>query len=540
MYRLFTSILLLLFALNANAQNVVQPREYRAVWLTTLQGLDWPRTKATDAASVERQQDELRLMLDQLQAAGINTVLLQTRIRGTVAYPSVIEPWDVAFTGRAGQNPGYDPLRFAIDEAHRRGMELHAWVVAFPLGKLAGEKALGRQALTKQHPELCLRAGEGWMMDPGVPETADYIARLCTEIVSNYDVDGIHLDYIRYPETQIAFNDDKTYRRYGGGMSKRAWRSTNVTSVVRKIHDAVKAQKPWVKLSCSPVGKYADLPRQSSKGWNARDAVSQDAVSWLRDGLMDVLFPMMYFDGNNFYPFALDWKERCPEGQVAPGLGIYLLAPQERNWPLQAVQRQLTFIENFGLDGFALFRARFLTDDVKGLYGWLQNVRCRQQARTPACPSQLPMPLAPEAQLTQSGHTLHFRWKRQAGTIYNIVYRYDENGAAVELARLKNATAFDYTPALPVMRNARYGIVTEDVYGRESQPAYLQLETHVAEAAPAQTARPDTLEGLAPAYYDLQGRRILRSSNGQRGQRFRQLRQLNPRGEGFTLSIERY
>ena len=106
MYRLFTSILLLLFALNANAQNVVQPREYRAVWLTTLQGLDWPRTKATDAASVERQKDELCTMLDQLQAAGINTVLLQTRIRGTVAYPSVIEPWDVAFTGRAGQNHG--------------------------------------------------------------------------------------------------------------------------------------------------------------------------------------------------------------------------------------------------------------------------------------------------------------------------------------------------------------------------------------------------------------------------------------------------
>ena len=147
------------------------------------------------------------------------------------------------------------------------------------------------------------------MMDPGVPGTDKYLADICREIVKNYDVDGIHLDYIRYPERGIAFNDNRTYNKYGKKKSKAAWRKENVTRCVKAIHKAVKDIRPWVKLSCSPIGKYADLRTQSSYGWNARDAVHQDVQAWLRDGLMDMIFPMMYFDGKHFYPFAINWKE---------------------------------------------------------------------------------------------------------------------------------------------------------------------------------------------------------------------------------------
>ena len=249
----------------------------RAVWLTTLSGLDWPRRAATTPEGFARQRQSLCQTLDSLRAAGINTVLFQTRIRATSAYASPFEPWDGVFTGTPGLAPDYDPLALAVDECHRRGMELHAWVVAFPLGRDAALRRLGRSALTRRRPELCRRAGDQWYMDPGLPGVAEYLGALCADIARRYDVDGIHLDYIRYPERGIPFDDRTTYRRHGHGQPRDRWRREAVTRCVRAVHDSVRRVKPWVRLSCSPVGKHADLARYSSRGWNARDAVYQDA-----------------------------------------------------------------------------------------------------------------------------------------------------------------------------------------------------------------------------------------------------------------------
>lgn len=310
------------------------PYEVRAVWLTTLMGLDWPKQPAHNIEQAKAQQKALCQMLDRLKECGINTVLFQARIRSTTAYPSAIEPWDGVFTGTPGKRPNYDPLKFAIDECHKRGMECHAWVVAFPICKVATAKQLGKAALPNTHPELCQKCGDQWMMDPGVPGTAPYLAKICKEIATNYDIDGIHLDYIRYPESAIPFNDDRTYRRYANGRNKATWRKENINRCVTAIHDAVKAVRPWIKMSCSPVGKYSDLARYSSRGWNARDAVSQDAQMWLQRGWMDMLFPMMYFDGDHYYPFLADWKENDHGRPVVPGLGIYFLNEREKKLAL--------------------------------------------------------------------------------------------------------------------------------------------------------------------------------------------------------------
>ena len=359
--------------------------EMRAVWLTTLNGLDWPRTKATSEFGRLKQQSELCAILDQLKAVGINTVLLQTRVRGSVIYPSAIEPWDVALTGQYGGDPGYDPLAFAIAETHRRGMELHAWVVTIPCFKVAVAKQMGKRSVLKTHPELCRRHTDMYYLDPGHPGTAAYLKDICHEIVSRYDVDGIHFDYIRYPEQAASFNDAATFRRFGRGKNKAVWRRDNITAIVRQIHDDVKAIKPWVRVSSSPVGKYADLSRYSSRGWNARDAVSQDAEGWLREGIHDILFPMMYFDGNHFYPFAADWQEQSADRLVVPGLGIYFLHPAEKDWPLTTVQRQLNYIRTLGLGGQCYFRSDFLTADTKGLYTYLRSTFYAFPALPPAC-----------------------------------------------------------------------------------------------------------------------------------------------------------
>ena len=212
----------------------------------------------------------------------------------------------------AGKSPGYDALQFAIDECHRRGMQLHAWVVTIPVGKW---NASGCQRLRKKFPKLIKKIGDEGYMNPEDGQTGSYLADICEEIVSRYDVDGIHLDYIRYPDT---WNQLKSKRV--APDRKREY----INDIVRKISQRVKQLKPWVRMSCSPVGKRADLSRYSSKGWNAYSAVSQDVELWMQNGWMDMIFPMMYFRDNQFDPFAIDWKERSHGKIVAPGLGNHI------------------------------------------------------------------------------------------------------------------------------------------------------------------------------------------------------------------------
>lgn len=362
---IYTLLIMLLASLCA----VAQPKhEVRAVWLTTIGGIDWPHSYAQSARSIERQKDELRHILDQLQQVGINTVLLQTRVRGTMIYPSDYEPWDGCLSGFPGKSPGYDALQFAIDECHKRGMELHAWMVTIPLGKW---DALGCRQLRKKMPRNIIKIKADGYLNPESQQTADYLAGLCAEVTKRYDIDGIHLDYIRYPEDMPKL---KTLDRQCG--------RNNITRIVSAISRRVKSLKPWVKMSCSPIGKYDNTTRYWSHGWNANTTVCQDAVAWLRDGLMDELFPMMYFRDNHFFPFALDWKEQSHGRIVVPGLGIYFMSPRERDWPLSDITRELEVLRHIGL-GHAYFRSKFFTDDTKGIYTYAKNNFCRYPSLVP-------------------------------------------------------------------------------------------------------------------------------------------------------------
>lgn len=330
--------------------------EIRAVWLTTIGGLDWPHSYAQSSYSAERQKNELRSILDKLNHAGINVVMVQTRVRATTIYNSKYEPWDGALSGNPGKSPGYDALEFVIDECHKRGMQCHAWVVCIPVGKWNG---YGCKVLRARYPNLIKKIGDEGFMNPENPNTADYIAGICREITFQYDVDGIHLDYIRYPETWGRINNKDVARNY-------------ISGIVEKVWSSVKEEKKWVMVSCSPIGKYGDLARQWSHGWNARETVCQDAAAWLQKGWMDALFPMMYFKDQNFYPFAVDWQERSCGRFVVPGLGIYFLSPKEKNWKLGDITREMEVCRQMGI-GYAFFRSKFFTDNTKGLYNFTAN-----------------------------------------------------------------------------------------------------------------------------------------------------------------------
>lgn len=363
--------MLAIFSANIKASSKY---EIRAAWITTIGGLDWPTVKATSAYGIKRQKEELCKQLDMLKEANFNTVLFQTRLRGDVIYPSIYETFAESLAGKTGRNPGYDPLKFAIEECHKRGMEIHAWMVCIPAGNDRQVKLLGKQSVVKKKPTMCIHFKRAWYLDPGNPETAKYLAAIAKEITMNYDIDGIHLDYIRYPENVENFPDGKTFRKYGKGKTISQWRRDNITSIVREIYNDVKLIKPWVKVSSSPVGKYDDTRRYSSKGWNAYNAVYQDAKLWLKTGIHDAIFPMMYFRDNHFYPFALDWEENKHGRFVVPGLGIYFLKQKAHEWDINEIMRQIYFTRRNGLDGQAFFRNEFL---MKNTCGLTDSLKCR-------------------------------------------------------------------------------------------------------------------------------------------------------------------
>ncbi len=348
--------------------------------------MDWPRTRATSAEGIRKQKEELIEILDKLKAANFNTVMFQTRTRGDVFYKSDIEPYNSILTGKVNADPGYDPLAFAVEECHKRGMECHAWMVSIPLGNRKHVASLGKQSVTKKQPSICIAYKREYFLNPGNPKTKEYLMSLVREVVERYDVDGVHFDYLRYPEHATRFPDSHDFRKYGKGRSLAQWRRDNLTEIVRYMYKGVKALKPWVKVSTCPVGKYKDTSRYPSRGWNAFNTVYQDVQGWMGEGIQDQIYPMLYFRGNNFYPFVLDWQEQNNGRQVIPGLGIYFLDPKEGNWTLDEVERQLNFIRAHHLAGEAHYRVKYLMDNTQGVYDLLKENFYATQALQPPMP----------------------------------------------------------------------------------------------------------------------------------------------------------
>ncbi len=449
---------LLLFSAYIYAQS---PKyETRAVWLTTIGGIDWPHTYYQ-----AEQKRELIRILDQLQRAHINTILIQTRVRSTTIFPSQMEPWDGCLSGNPGVSPGYDGLQFCIDECHKRGMECHAWIVTIPVGKW---NSYGCKELRRKYPSLIRKIGDDGYMNPEMSQTGDYLAQFCREVTRRYDVDGIHLDYIRYPENWKLSVSQHQGRQY-------------ITRIVQKIYSAVKSEKPWVKLSCSPIGKYDDLTRFRSSGWNAYSVVCQDAQGWLREGLMDALFPMMYFQGNNFYPFLADWKQHSYGRTIAPGLAIYMMHPRENNWNLNIIKQEMGVLRSEGL-GVTFFRSKFFTDNTKNIYNFTKDFN-REPALIPPMiwyRKQSPTP-SRDISIKRGMKADQLVWSEaydHSGGDYLLYNVYASHVYPVDISNASNLISMRQRErSLTVPHGGKklnYAITAIDRYGNESHPLQSQ------------------------------------------------------------------
>ncbi len=352
------SFLLIYLMLISTAQIFSQTeRETRAVWIATNFRLDWP----PQTFDQEKQKQALIEILDNIKSKNLNTVYFQVRSNGTVLFKSSFDPFSPYITGEVDGIASYDPLQFAVEQAHKRGLEIHAWVNVVRCFNGAESKVLNNpNHISKRKPEWVMediRGGQKSLwLDTGLPEVREYISDMITEIVETYDVDGVHLDYIRYPGKN--FEDEFSYTVHGAGLSRDEFRRNNITALVELINKKIKAIKHYIKLGAAPIGIYKNI--KSTNGWEGYNEVYQDAREWLRRGIVDYVVPQIYWGFNDNPPFgavAKDWVDNSFGRSVVLGIGAY--KPSVKPDMDQMIQ----YGRAINADGVSFFRYESIKDE---------------------------------------------------------------------------------------------------------------------------------------------------------------------------------
>lgn len=316
----FCFVFCILVAVQAQTLN----REFRATWLTTVWGIDWPTTQIpptasdeTKAKAIEKQKKELCTILDSLEVANMNAVFFQVRGMSDAMYNSPYENWSQYLTGQRGANPGYDPLEFAIAEAHKRGIELHAWLNPYRYSSSEATYSKLDNDYAKQHPNWILDYGSGvTILDPGLPEVRQRIQEIIADIVTRYDVDGIVFDdyFYAYGGTSSTLDQSTQDKYRPEGKDLGDWRRENVDMMVKDVYDTIQVIKPYVKFGVSPFGtwttdkKVADahgitLPGGVGTTGNMYAEIYCDPIAWLEQGTVDYISPQLYWTTTSAYPF---------------------------------------------------------------------------------------------------------------------------------------------------------------------------------------------------------------------------------------------
>jgi uncharacterized lipoprotein YddW (UPF0748 family) len=307
-------------------------REFRAMWIATVDNIDWP---SRPGLTTEQQKAELTALLDRAAGLKLNAVVFQVRPACDAFYASKQETWSEFLTGVMGRapEPFYDPLEFAVEEAHRRGIELHAWFNPFRARHYKGKSAIAADHVSRTRPELVRRYGRYLWLDPGDPAVHDYSLAVIRDVVRRYDIDGVHVDDYFYPYKErdaagaiLPFPDEPSWRAYvssGGKLGRDDWRRENVNRFVRSLYQEVKKEKRWVKVGISPFGIWRPGHPPGIRGLDPYVTLYADSRKWLANGWADYFAPQLY------------WRINQP-GQIYAALLKWWAAqnPQKRHlWP---------------------------------------------------------------------------------------------------------------------------------------------------------------------------------------------------------------
>ncbi len=424
----------LLLTATLHAQTSVPPpaRELRGAWIATVRNINWP---SEPGLPVAKQKEQLLTLIQSAADVGLNALIFQVRTAGDAMYASSIEPWSPFLTGEMGKAPSplWDPLTFAVEAAHQRGMELHAWFN--PYRALAGEKhAPSANHIRRAHPEWTMKYNIDWWMDPGVLEVRAQAIAVMLDVTKRYDVDGIHIDDYFYPypimgkdKKKVEFPDETSFGRYkatGGALELTAWRRQNVDETVKAIYEGIKATKKHVKFGISPFGLWRpNYPPGTGGGLDPYEDLGADSLKWLQQGWVDYFTPQLYWTIDRpklgFITYYDWWLEQNTLGRhIWPGMNTSKIG-DDRN--AGEILREMSVLRERGLKmtpGHFHWNFGALHKNVGKIGTYIKERVYITHAIPPASPwlsqTVLPAPvvgkLVPEGKLTVAWQHSDVRW----------------------------------------------------------------------------------------------------------------------------------
>ncbi|HWW41284.1 glycoside hydrolase family 10 protein [Pedobacter sp.] len=476
---------------------IAPKREFRGIWVATVANIDWP---SKPGLSIDQQKQELIALLDQHKKNGMNAIILQVRPAADAFYSKSREPWSQWLMGRQGlaPSPGYDPLEFAIKEAHSRGMELHAWFNPYR-ATMGGSSTVSSGHMTAKRPDMFFLYGGKKQFDPGLPEVREYIVEVILDVVKGYDVDGIHFDdyFYPYPISGQRINDALTFAKYPNGFTDiKDWRRNNVDMLIKMLDDSIHHYKKYVKFGISPFGiwknSFEDAEGSKTNGLSNYAELFADSRKWVKEGWVDYINPQIYFSfTRKAAPFGtlVDWWSNNTFGRhLYIGQAAYLVNQKmEAAWrqPSQIPDQIRYLRENNRVQGSVFFSSKSFTTVARAVGDSLKN----DLYKYPALPPQMPwlddvVPNAPQnfkAEAANDG--VHLQWTKpfmaedgETASGY-VIYRFEE-GEKISVLNPKNILRIsfeDFTSFIDttVEKGKRYNylVTALDRLKNESEPS---------------------------------------------------------------------
>ncbi len=482
----------------AHGQSQHKKREMRAVWIATVENIDWPSKRH----SAKEQQEEMKKMLDNLAKNNINTIVFQARPTADAFYLSPLEPWSKYLTGQQGRQPEpyYDPLQFIIEEAHKRFMEVHVWLNPYRVLNGDGLNSLSKNHIYHAQKNIIVEYGGKYYFDPGLDETRQFLNKVVKDIVERYDLDAIHMDdyFYPYPVRGKEFPDQESFKKYPRSHTNKAdWRRNNVDMVIAELQHTIKSTKPWVDFGISPFGVWRNdnvdpTGSATRAGIQNYDDLYADILKWLREGTIDYVVPQLYWEiGKKVADYEVLvkwWSKNSYNKNLYIGLFASALEiKKEPEWKKpNEIARQMRMNQSYPeVEGVMFFSAKPFLKNLQGLNDSIQTNFYKYKALCPENKNVLGMlAVQPEnIRILKDHKDAILMWDEVceedgSSIAYYIVYAFkgkrvgDLNDPA-NILTLTTNNFIDLMDIKPDLRGYYTFVVTSlNRYKKESIPAY--------------------------------------------------------------------
>ncbi len=494
-----------------------QKREMRTVWIATVSNIDWPQTRGTGTATINKQKKQLTDLLDGFVKANMNSVCLQVRPMADALYKSSYEPWSSYLTGTRGQDPGWDPLAFAVEECHKRGLEINAWVNPYRFSNSSGNDCTTAIDQNLKNSGILMQVGNRIVFNPALKASRDHLLKVCKEMIQNYDIDGIIFDDYFYPgggtPEDSSAPDYQLYTQSNSGMSIGDWRRANVNQMVKDMWDMVQATKPYVKFSIGPAGVAGQRSTSATKhgvvpvdeycrasDWQYTTIYS-DPLAWLEEGTIDYISPQLYWKTNHttnpFGPLTNWWSyiaEHFGRHHYASH-NIYFMEKTNTKADWDEILQQIRYSRQYNRQnapGVNFYSAKYIDGPTcKGFADYLSQTLFTHKALEPAMPWHSKTNYDAPANLAYSGGTLSWTGVNKKLVRYSVyavpltVTLDEAQSQAFDGIKSDYLVGVTYTPSFKLDASLQsgywYAVCVVDGWNNEFAPAFYNLATEYAD-----------------------------------------------------------